>query len=149
LQGTTDRRITIVNAEAIAQELGVRVEVRSEPRGGAYAATWRMIGGTTTIVGTAVNGVPRLVDLDGFEIDAIPVGAMVITKHRDVPGMIGKVGTILGNADVNISAMQVSRTHDAGGDAIMVLGVDRRAPNEALDRLRAIPGISAVHTIEL
>jgi D-3-phosphoglycerate dehydrogenase len=63
--------------------------------------------------------------------------------------MIGKVGTILGNADVNISAMQVSRTQDAGGSAIMVLGVDRRAPDEAIEQLRAIPGISAVHAIEL
>ena len=149
LQGITDRRVTIVNAEAIASELGVRVETRSEARSGAYAATVRIIGGATTVVGTAVNGAPRIVDLDGFEIDATPVGGMLITKHRDVPGMIGKVGTILGDADVNISTMQVSRTQDAGGDAIMVLGVDRKTPNEALERLRAIPGINAVHAIEL
>ena len=149
LQATTDRRVTVVNAGAIARELGVRVEVRAESRRGAYAATLRIVAGPTTIVGTAVNDAARLVDLDGFEIDAIPVGAMVITRHRDVPGMIGKVGTILGNADVNISTMQVSRTHDAGGDAIMVLSVDRRAPNEALELLRAIPGVNAVHAIEL
>ncbi|MBV8152370.1 MAG: ACT domain-containing protein, partial [Candidatus Eremiobacteraeota bacterium] len=149
LQTITDRRVTVVNADAIARELGVRVEVRSAPRSGAYAGTLRVTAGETAVVGTAVNGEPRIVSLDGFEIDAIPVGAMVITKHRDVPGMIGKVGTILGDAEVNISAMQVSRTKDAGGDAIMVLGVDRRAPPEAVERLRAVPGINAVHTIEL
>ena len=149
LQGTTDRRVTIVNADAIAAEVGLRVEARTEPRRGAYAATLRIAAGTTTIVGTVVNGVPRIVDLDGFEIDATPVGALVITKHRDVPGMIGKVGSILGDADVNISAMQVSRTQDAGGSAIMVLGVDRPAPPEAIERLRAIAGVSAVHTLEL
>jgi D-3-phosphoglycerate dehydrogenase len=149
LQGTTDRRVTIVNADAIANELGVRVEARTGPRRGAYASTLRFIGGSTTIAGTVVGASPRIVDLDGFEIDATPVGAMVLTKHRDVPGMIGKVGTILGNADVNISAMQVSRTMDAGGSAIMVLGVDRCAPDDAIVQLRAIPGISAVHAIEI
>jgi D-3-phosphoglycerate dehydrogenase len=149
LQGTTDRRVTVVNAEAIANELGVRVEARTGPRRGAYASTLRIVGGSTTITATAVGKSPRIVDLDGFEIDATPVGAMVLTKHRDVPGMIGKVGTILGNVDVNISAMQVSRTHDAGGSAVMVLGVDRRAPDEALAQLRAVPGISDVHAIEL
>ncbi len=149
LQGTTDRRVTIVNAEAIAKELGVRVEARTGPRRGAYASTLRFVGGSTTITATVVGSTPRIVDLDGFEIDATPVGAMLLTKHRDVPGMIGKVGTILGNADVNISAMQVSRTMDAGGAAIMVLGVDRRAPDDALAQLRAVPGISAVHAIEI
>ncbi|MBV8600345.1 MAG: phosphoglycerate dehydrogenase [Candidatus Eremiobacteraeota bacterium] len=150
LQGTTDRRVTIVNARTIAEELGVRIEARTETRGSsAYAATLRVHAGPTTIVGTVAGGSPRIVELDGFEIDAIPIGGMVITKHRDVPGMIGKVGTILGDADVNISTMQVSRTQDAGGDAIMVLGVDRRAPDDALERLGAIQGISAVHAIEI
>ena len=149
LQGTTNRRVTIVNADATAQELGVQIDAHTGPRRGAYAATLRVVAGKTTIAGTVVGESPRIVDLDGFEIDATPIGAMVLTKHRDVPGMIGKVGTILGDADVNISAMQVSRTQDAGGDAIMVLGVDRRAPSDALERLRAIPGINAVHAIEI
>lgn len=149
LQATTDRRVTVVNADAIAHELGVHIEARTAPRRGAYASTLRVAAGATTITGTAVDESPRIVDLDGFEIDAIPVGGMVITQHRDVPGMIGKVGTILGEADVNISTMQVSRTKDVGGDAIMVLGVDRKAPEAALERLRAIRGISAVHAIEV
>ena len=96
LQATTDRRVTIVNAEAIAKELGVRVEARTGPRRGAYASTLRFICGSTTITGTVVGSTPRIVDLDGFEIDATPVGAMVLTKHRDVPGMIGKSARSLG-----------------------------------------------------
>ena len=149
LQGTTDRRVTVVNADATARELGVQIEAHTGPRRGAYASTVRIVAGKTTITGTVVGNTPRIVDLDGFEIDATPIGAMVLTKHRDVPGMIGKVGTILGDADVNISAMQVSRTQDAGGDAVMVLGVDRRAPNAAIERLRAVPGVNAVHAIEI
>ena len=149
LQCTTDRRVTVVNAEAIARELGVHVQARTSNRRGAYSSTLRLAAGTTTIAGTIVNDTPRIVELDGFEIDAIPVGGLVLTKHRDVPGMIGKVGTILGNAKVNISSMQVSRTHDVGGDAIMVLGVDGIVPDAAIEQLRAVPGINAVHAIEV
>ncbi|MGH7683900.1 MAG: phosphoglycerate dehydrogenase, partial [Vulcanimicrobiaceae bacterium] len=149
LQITTDRRVTVVNAEAIARELGVHVESRTACRLGAYASALRLIAGETTIVGTVMNASPRLVELDGFEIDAIPIGGLVLTKHRDVPGMIGKVGTILGDARVNISSMQVSRTQDVGGDAVMVLGVDGRVPDEAIQWLRKVPGINAVHAIEV
>ena len=149
LQATTDRRVTVVNADAIGRELGVRVEARGAARRGAFTSTLRISGGSTAITGTVVNDSPRIIDLDGFEIDAIPIGGLLLTKHRDVPGMIGKVGTVLGDASVNISSMQVSRTHDVGGDAIMVLGIDGRVPDEALRRLREIAGINAVHAIEV
>ena len=71
---------------------------------------------------------------------------MLITQHRDVPGMIGRVGTILGDAQVNISTMQVSR-NTVGGDAIMVLSTDRPAPDATLAALRAIPGIASVRSL--
>jgi D-3-phosphoglycerate dehydrogenase len=73
---------------------------------------------------------------------------MLVTRHRDVPGMIGRLGTILGEALVNISTMQVSR-RDAGGDAIMVLSTDRRADDATIERLRLIDGIKSVRVLEL
>jgi D-3-phosphoglycerate dehydrogenase len=148
LQATTDRRVSVVNADAIARELGVQVEARGDASASAYASSIRIAGGGTTIVGTAVNGTPRIVNVDGFEIDATPIGAMMITQHRDVPGMIGKVGTLLGEAGVNISTMQVSR-NDMGGAAIMVLSVDRPADDATLAALRAIPGIDSVRSLAL
>ncbi|HEV2740678.1 MAG TPA: ACT domain-containing protein [Candidatus Elarobacter sp.] len=63
-----------------------------------------------------------------------------------MPGMIGRVGTILGNADVNISTMQVSR-NTVGGDAIMVLSIDRPAGEATLAALRAIPGVGSVRSL--
>jgi D-3-phosphoglycerate dehydrogenase len=104
--------------------------------------------GETTIVGTVLAGSARIVELDGYEIDATPVGAMLITRHRDVPGMIGKVGTLLGDGQVNISTMQVSR-NTVGGDAIMVLSTDRPAEEETLAALRAIPSIASVRSLAL
>ncbi|MGB8267495.1 MAG: phosphoglycerate dehydrogenase [Candidatus Velthaea sp.] len=148
LQATTDRRVSVVNADAIARELGVQMEARGDATATSYTSSIRIAGGDTTIVGTAVNGSPRIVNINGFEIDATPVGAMLITKHRDVPGMIGKVGTLLGEANVNISTMQVSR-NEIGGTAIMVLSVDRPADDATLAALRAVPGIDSVRSLDL
>jgi D-3-phosphoglycerate dehydrogenase len=148
LQATTDRRVSVVNAEAIANELGIAVDARSEPSTSSYAASLRLLGEGTSITGTSVGGSPRIVELDGYEIDATPVGAMLITRHADVPGMIGRVGTILGDARVNISTMQVSR-NTQGGDAIMVLSTDRPAGEATLAALRAVPGIGSVRSLDV
>jgi D-3-phosphoglycerate dehydrogenase len=148
LQTTTDRRVSIVNAENVAAELGVRVEVRSDTSPSAYASALRVIGGTMTLTGTSVNGNPRIVEAGGFEIDAVPRGPMIVTQHRDVPGMIGRVGTLLGDAGINISTMQVSR-NAIGGDAIMILGVDRPADDASLAALRAVSGIASVRSLML
>jgi D-3-phosphoglycerate dehydrogenase len=108
----------------------------------------RISGGRTSITGTSVSGVARIVEVDGYEIDLTPSGAMLITQHRDVPGMIGKVGTLLGQGSVNISTMQVSR-NAIGGDAIMVLSIDRPADDATLAALRTIPGINSVRSLAI
>jgi D-3-phosphoglycerate dehydrogenase len=146
LQATTDRRVSVVNADAIARELGIVVEARGDAGASSYASSLRLIADTTSITATSIAGSPRIVELDGYEIDATPVGAMLLTQHADVPGMIGRVGTILGDAQVNISTMQVSR-NTVGGDAIMVLSVDRPAGESTLAALRAVPGVASVRSL--
>ena len=148
LQTTTDRRVSIVNARAIAHELGVRVDVRGEEGSGAFASMLRIEGGATSLAGTHAYGGPRIVAIDGLEVDALPSGAMLVTRHRDVPGMVGKVGTIMGEASINISTMQVSR-QDAGGEALMILATDRRAEDATIERIRSIPGIQSVRVLDV
>jgi D-3-phosphoglycerate dehydrogenase len=148
LQMTTDRRVSIVNADAIARELGLRVDARGERGTSIYASSVRIAGGTSALVGTSVSGVARIVEVNGYEIDATPIGAMLITQHRDVPGMIGRVGTLLGQQNVNISTMQVSR-NAIGGDAIMVLAIDRPADDATIAALRTISGINSVRSLAL
>ncbi|HTW84646.1 MAG TPA: phosphoglycerate dehydrogenase [Candidatus Sulfotelmatobacter sp.] len=148
LQTTTDRRVSVVNAEAIAQELGIVVDARADATASAYGASLQLQAEGTSITGTSIGGAPRIVELDGYEIDATPVGGMLITQHADVPGMIGRVGTILGNAQVNISTMQVSR-NTVGGDAIMVLSIDRPADEATLAALRAVNGVGSVRSLDL
>jgi D-3-phosphoglycerate dehydrogenase len=148
LQTTTDRRVSVVNADSIARELGVHVDARGERGTSIYASSLRITGGGTSITGTSVSGEARIVEADGYQIDATPIGAILITKHRDVPGMIGKVGTLLGQQNVNISTMQVSR-NAIGGDAIMVLSIDRPADEETLNALRTIPDINSVRSLAI
>jgi len=100
------------------------------------------------IVGTALHHGLRIVEIDGFEIDAAPEGTLLITRHRDIPGMIGRVGTILGDANVNISNMQVAQANE-GGEAMMVLAVDRPPPERAMQMLSSIPGISSVRAVHI
>ncbi len=148
LQTTTDRRVSIVNAEAVAAELGVRVEARNDASPTPYAGAIKITGGSMTLTGTSVNGKPRIVEAGGFEIDASPIGDMLVTQHHDVPGMIGRVGTLLGDQNVNISNMQVSR-NAIGGDAIMVLGIDRPADEATITALRNVPGVHSVRALSL
>ena len=149
LQITTDRRVSVVNADAIAEELGVRVELSAAGEASeGYANLLRLSGCGVTLAGTATAATSRLIEIDGYKIDASPSGALILTEHRDVPGMIGKVGTVLGRADINVSAMQVSRERSGGG-AIMLLNVDRQASTATLDELRAVTGISSVRSLEI
>jgi D-3-phosphoglycerate dehydrogenase len=148
LQMTTDRRVSIVNARSIASELGVRVDVRGDERPNAFVSSLRVSAGATSVTGTSAFGGPRIVEIDGFEIDAIPAGALLVTRHRDVPGMVGRVGTILGAAQVNIATMQVSR-QNAGGEAMMILSTDRRAGAPVIELLRAIEGVTRVHALDV
>ncbi len=89
-----------------------------------------------------------IVEVDRFALDRPLVGEVMITHHQDVPGVIGRVGTILGRYDVNIAGMEVGRHHQ-GGEAIMVVNVDEEIPDGALDEIRSIPGLERVYKVSL
>jgi len=148
LQTTTDRRVSIVNARAIAAELGITVAARGDDRPSSFLSTLRITGGDTTLVGTVAYGGPRLVSVDGFEVESIPSGPLLVTLHHDVPGIIGRVGTILGNAGINISAMSVSR-RDAAGSAVMILATDTPVPSDVVAAVRVMAGMRSVRAVGL
>jgi D-3-phosphoglycerate dehydrogenase len=143
LQTTTERRVSIVNAEAVAREIGVSLDVVVDPQPAAFASLLALVAGSHRVGTTVLSGGPRVVQIDGYELDAIPQGAWIVTRHEDVPGMVGRVGTILGSAGVNISTMQVAREAQ-GGTALMVLAIDRPVTRDHLDALRSIPGMHRV-----
>jgi len=113
-----------------------------------FAKALAVRGHRSSLAGTVVHGEQlRLVDIDGFEIDVLPQGHLLLTRHHDVPGIVGKVGTMLGEAHINISTMQVARNER--GDAIMLLGIDRAPDATILKQLRRIEDVERVTGIEL
>ncbi len=105
----------------------------------------RSRGGGHSISGTlsGPRSEQRIVNIDGTPFDVPPVDYMVVIQNDDRPGVIGTVGTLLGDAGVNISDMDVSRV--PGSDtAVMLIAPSDRVPAEVLDGLRAAPGITSV-----
>jgi D-3-phosphoglycerate dehydrogenase len=81
-------------------------------------------------------------------VDFKPEGCHIITRHNDKPGIVGKVGTLLGEARVNIAGMYLGRATPMG-HAVMALSVDSPAPPEVMDRIAAMEGMEAVRQVEL
>jgi D-3-phosphoglycerate dehydrogenase / 2-oxoglutarate reductase len=141
-QGRSDQPVNYVNAPVIAAERGV--EVREERRRGSRDFTnlvrveARSNGETLRVAGTTIGNDDRLwlVSALGFELDMELAPLLVFFRYDDVPGVIGKVGTMFGDAGINIANMAVSRTRQ-GGKALMALSIDQAAPPELLERLAA------------
>ncbi len=144
----TDERVSAVNALDIAHRMGVTVETFGAACERGFAKALCVRAHRTSLAGTVVHGEQlRLVNIGGFEVDVMPAGHLLLTHHRDVPGIVGKVGTLLGKTQINISNMQVARGDH--NDAIMLLGIDRAPDAALLRRLRAIPDVERVTSIEL
>ncbi|HHY21923.1 MAG TPA: phosphoglycerate dehydrogenase, partial [Bacilli bacterium] len=104
---------------------------------------------TFEIKGTYVKAYgPRIVSMNGFNVDFYPTGHLIYIQHTDVPGVIGKMGQLLGKHDVNIATMQVGRKEE-GGEAIMMLAVDKQVSDEVLADLESIDEIIVANRIEL
>lgn len=105
--------------------------------------------GTRKVAGTLLNGFgARIVKVDNYSVDVIPEGHMVLIHHKDQPGAIGKVGMLLAQENINIATMQVGRSN-AGGDAIMMLAIDKHLEKEGLEKLEKLPDIYQVVAVDL
>ena len=136
--GVSEDPVTYVNAPTLAREHGVEIrEVNcNTPVDHMNLITIR--GGDHDIAGTlgGRRGEPRIVTLDGHATDVPPATHMLVVRNDDRPGMIGVVGTVLGEADVNIADMDVGRT-PTPGSALMVLATTTPVPWSLIDQLRA------------
>ena len=152
LQATTEERVNLVNAGLLAKARGITVVERRTPEAGAYSALVTVsgdVGGQRMTVGGTINaGEERLVRLNDYRLDMEPSKVMLITRHNDRPGMIGWVGRILGDADVNISAMHVARS-GLRQDALMILALDEDVPEGALEAIRTHEALADLWLIHL
>jgi D-3-phosphoglycerate dehydrogenase len=148
LQPFTEDRINAVNARLIAANRGITLVERRTRAKGSYASLVTVRLQTHDIAGTVLMGEPRAVRIDSFRVDLVPDGRFLVSRHEDRPGVVGRVGTILGEHDVNIASMQVGRDAPRGS-AMMILAVDDRVSQDVLERLREVVGMSDLRYVEL
>jgi len=141
-------RVNLVNALAEAKARGLDIVERRETEESRYPSLLEVAVGGTTVGGTIVGGEPRIVYIDGFWVDVPIDGHLLLTKHQDKPGLVGRVGTLLGGSDVNISSMQVGRRHPRG-DALMILTLDDPVPDVVRDQIGMFADVDEVRTAKL
>jgi D-3-phosphoglycerate dehydrogenase len=154
LASVVEEPVSFVNASMIARERGLRVSERRSPASEDYV-NLLLLRAETEDAEIAVGGTlvgkrdaERLVRVYEFDIDMAPADHMVFFLYEDRPGVIGKVGTILGEAGINIATMEVGRK-EAGGLALMCLAVDSPIPPDVLDRIVETVGMKSARSIVL
>jgi D-3-phosphoglycerate dehydrogenase len=152
LETVTTERVNLVNAGILAKSRGISVvERRTADAGGFSAAitvSGSVRGGTVAVGGTVAGGEIRIVRLNEYRLDMAAEDRMLITRHQDRPGTIGRIGQLLGEADVNISAMHLARSAPRA-DALMVLSVDDDVSPDLEAAIRADEGVLELWTIRL
>lgn len=154
LEMITDERVTIVNADIVAGNRGIRVSEQKDSTCENYTNMLTVEVNTTssnTLVGaSSLRGKTYLTRVDDYWLEIEPsTSYMLLTEHKDRPGMIGAVGTIIGDANINISQMQVSLGLQHGGKAMMALCLDEPLPKECYQRILAIPDMYRALIIKL
>jgi D-3-phosphoglycerate dehydrogenase len=155
LESALEEQANIVNAEMLARERGIEITESASNEAGNFAtlitASIVTEQGELTAAGTTFgNEFLRLVRLGNFNLDAYLDGLLLIYRHRDVPGLIGFIGTILGKHRVNIAHMALGRErNEPGGDSIAVLNLDNAPSAETVNELAKHPDVQGVEIVRL
>jgi len=135
----TAQAVNLVNAHLVARERGVAVVVRTDESAKSgytnlITVTTQAGTGRKIIAGTVFDGTPRIVRLRDLQVEFIPEGHILVLSYEDRPGMVGKIGSILGRHNVNIASMHVGRRTRRGG-AIVVLLLDEAVSPEVMEEV--------------
>ncbi|PPS40414.1 phosphoglycerate dehydrogenase [Chroococcidiopsis sp. TS-821] len=146
-------RVNYVNASIEAKERGIRVIETRDASVRDYAGSLHLEAkgslGDHSVTGALLGDSEiRITDIDDFPVNVPPSQHMLFTLHRDMPGIIGKIGSLLGSFNVNIASMQVGRKI-VRGDAVMVLSLDDPLPEGILDEITKVSGIRDAYTVTL
>lgn len=137
--------VNMVNASYLAKKRGIAVkESRAdapEDYTNLISITTHSAKGSHQLAGSLfARNEARVVQVEGYHVDVIPQGHLLMINHHDRPGIIGEVGTLLGKAGINIATMQVGR-REIGGDAVMILSIDNELAADFLAKIGEIQGI--------
>ncbi|AMV73916.1 phosphoglycerate dehydrogenase [Desulfuromonas carbonis] len=151
LNRQTEQDVNMVNARLVANSMGIIVEEVRTTETGSFSNLVTLClespEGKRSVAGTLFEGIPKIVKMRDFFTDFQPEEHMLVMSYEDKPGLIGKIGTILGEAGINIGSMNLGRRAKAG-EAMVVLSLDTPASDEVIARLAAAVGtrfIKAVH----
>ena len=153
LKRNLGEHVNDVNAKFLADRIGIKVNEHksSTTKGFLNLLTVEVTTekGVRRVAGTLLNGLgARIVKVDDHLVDVIPEGHLLFIKHKDQPGAIGRVGTLLAKENINIATMQVGRS-TVGGDAIMMLTIDKYVDNYDVKRLTELEDIFDATAIDL
>jgi len=153
LGGVSEERVNLVNANLVAARRGITVVEEKETTCRNYASLVTLeattSSGATTVAVTVMRDEPHVVRVNNYWTDIVPYdGYFLFSDHRDRPGLLGAVGRITGDADINISYMYVSRLK-ARGEALMILALDEPLPEEQQQQMLALPDIHTVKLVRL
>ena len=156
LTALLNRRLTqdvnMVNALMVAQEIGLEIDeqrsTESEFFSNLITMTVEGSGERKIVAGTLFEGNPRIVQMRDFRTDFQPEGVMLVMSYQDRPGMLGKIGTILGEAGVNIASMNLGRREKAG-EAMVVFSLDSGVDEDVLKQLSKAVNASFVRVVDM
>ncbi|HIQ04491.1 MAG TPA: phosphoglycerate dehydrogenase [Anaerolineae bacterium] len=152
LSDVVEERVNLVNAGVVASQRGLRIVERRTERVERYENLLTLRATTSegerTIRGSVLYHEPCIVAIDDLWVNFPAAGHLLLTRHHDRPGIIGRIGTLLGNADINISFMHVGRRAPRG-EAIMVLGTDEPIPSELFGEIQKISHTYWVLAVDL
>ncbi len=150
LQGHVDGPVNLVNAASLAEDRGIVWRETSSPRARDYTNRLSVRANGVSLSGTTIGTTsrPRLVEAFDQEIEIEMAPHIGLFRYRDVPGQIGRVGSTLGEANVNIGTAAVSRS-SVEGDAVMGVTVDSPVPQAVADRIAALDGFAAAWFVDL
>lgn len=152
LQIAGGSEINEVNAPAFAQTLGLQVSESRLSAPGDYTDMLELSavgeGNTVSVGGAFFGATPRIVSINSRPVEARPVGALLVLENTDRPGMVGRIGTLLGEHGVNIATMSLSR-NQVGGTALTVLNLDTAPSEKLLSEIRGSEDIRSAQVIQL
>ncbi|HLR73733.1 MAG TPA: phosphoglycerate dehydrogenase [Virgibacillus sp.] len=153
LQRHLGERVNNVNASYLAEKKGLSIHEHKTSSSKGFTNLLTVEVKTTTgkrrVSGTLLNGLgARIVQVDDYSMDVVPEGHMLFISHKDQPGAIGRVGMILAEEQINIATMQVGRKQE-GGDAIMVLTIDKPISEQTIQHIHELSDIYRLTAIDM
>jgi D-3-phosphoglycerate dehydrogenase len=138
--------VNLVNARMVAEERGIKVVEATAAKTEDYTSLVRVFAltekGEASVSGTVFGTTPRIVKINLFPIDAELAGGMLMLQNLDVPGVVGRVGTFLGEKGINIAGLKLGRK-EPGGTAVSLINVDNPVPEKVLAQLSKLPNITS------